>query len=73
MNDGRLKVVGIGRTLREGSTSLGTLRRALGAAEAAADEDYGGRLDKLGWLVVQMAARLRPETEPAERLLRATA
>lgn len=31
--DGRLKVVGIGGTLREGSTSLGALRRALLGAE----------------------------------------
>ena len=36
--DGRLKVVGIGGTLREGSTSLGALRRALGAAEEAGAE-----------------------------------
>jgi hypothetical protein len=28
-----LKVVGVGGTLREGSTSLGALRRALAAAE----------------------------------------
>jgi FMN reductase len=33
--EGRLEVVGIGGTLREGSTSLGALRRALGAAEEA--------------------------------------
>jgi FMN reductase len=33
--DGRLKVVGIGGTLREGSTSLGALRRALAASEDA--------------------------------------
>lgn len=38
MRNGRLKVVGIGGTLREGSTSLGALRRALGAAEAAGAE-----------------------------------
>jgi len=36
--DGRLRVVGIGGTLREGSTSLGALRRALGAAEEAGAE-----------------------------------
>lgn len=36
--DGRLKVVGIGGTLRRGSTSLGALRRALGAAEEAGAE-----------------------------------
>ena len=34
----RLRVVGIGGTLREGSTSLGALRRALGAAEDAGAE-----------------------------------
>jgi FMN reductase len=33
--DGRLRVVGIGGTLREGSTSLGALRRALEAATEA--------------------------------------
>ena len=36
--DGRLKVVGIGGTLREGSTSLGALRRALAASEDAGAE-----------------------------------
>ena len=36
--DGRLKVVGIGGTLREGSTSLAALRRALDAAEEAGAE-----------------------------------
>lgn len=34
----RLKVVGIGGTLRSGSTSLGALRRALGSAESAGAE-----------------------------------
>ncbi len=33
--DGRLRVVGVGGTLRGGSTSLGALRRALEAAEEA--------------------------------------
>jgi FMN reductase len=36
--DERLRVVGIGGTLREGSTSLGALRRALGAAREAGAE-----------------------------------
>ena len=36
--DGRLKVVGIGGTLHEGSTSLGALRRALSASEDAGAE-----------------------------------
>jgi FMN reductase len=40
LNDGRLRVVGIGGTLREGSTGLGALRRALAAAkEAGADTE----------------------------------
>jgi len=46
--DGRLKVVGIGGTLREGSTSLGALRRALGAAEAAGAETELLDLRELG-------------------------
>lgn len=36
--DRRIKVVGVGGTLREGSTSLGALRRALEAAGAAGAE-----------------------------------
>lgn len=38
MRDQHLKVVGFGGTLREGSTSLGALRRALAASEAAGAE-----------------------------------
>jgi len=38
MRDGHLKVVGIGGTLREGSSSLGALRRALDSAEDAGAE-----------------------------------
>ena len=38
MRNQHLKVVGFGGTLREGSTSLGALRRALAAAEAAGAE-----------------------------------
>ncbi len=38
MNNERLKVVGIGGTLREGSASLGALRRALAAAAEAGAE-----------------------------------
>lgn len=38
MKDERLRVVGIGGTLREGSSSLGALRRALESAEAAGAE-----------------------------------
>jgi len=36
--DRRLRVVGIGGTLREGSTSLGALRRALGASKVSGAE-----------------------------------
>ncbi|HZC18253.1 MAG TPA: NAD(P)H-dependent oxidoreductase, partial [Rubrobacteraceae bacterium] len=40
MSNGRSGVIGIGGTLREGSTSLGALRRALTAAkEAGADTE----------------------------------
>ncbi|MBA2343778.1 MAG: NAD(P)H-dependent oxidoreductase [Rubrobacter sp.] len=40
MGDGRLRVVGIGGTLREGSSSLGALRRALeGAKESGAETE----------------------------------
>ena len=42
MRDGHLKVVGIGGTLREGSSSLGALRRALDSAE-----DVGAEVELL--------------------------
>lgn len=48
MRDKRLRVVGIGGTLREGSTSLGALRRALGAAEEAGAETELLDLRELG-------------------------
>ncbi|HEV8044610.1 MAG TPA: NADPH-dependent FMN reductase, partial [Rubrobacter sp.] len=48
LGDVRLKVVGIGGTLREGSTSLGALRRALGAAEEAGAETELLDLRELG-------------------------
>ena len=38
MGEGRLRVVGIGGTLREGSSSLGALRRALESAEDSGAE-----------------------------------
>lgn len=37
------------------------------------DEGYGGRLDKLGSLVVEMAARLKPGVELEAQTLRASA
>jgi len=46
--DRRLRVVGIGGTLREGSASLGALRRALGAAEEAGAETELLDLRELG-------------------------
>ena len=48
MSDGFLRVVGIGGTLREGSTSLGALRRALSAAEEAGAETVLLDLRELG-------------------------
>ena len=46
--DRYLKVVGIGGTLREGSTSLGALRRALGASEEAGAEGPSRRTEPVG-------------------------
>ena len=46
--DIRLNVVGIGGTLREGSASLGALRRALGAARDAGAETELLDLKELG-------------------------
>jgi len=37
------------------------------------DKGYGERLDKLGRLVIEMTARLRPEVEPEAQSLRASA
>lgn len=46
MSNGRLRVIGIGGTLRKGSTSLAALRRALTAAkEAGADTELLGLRD----------------------------
>src|SRR5215203_506238 len=45
MGDGRLRVLGIGGTLREGSSSLGALRRALEGAEKSGAQT--GLLDLL--------------------------
>ena len=59
--DRYLKVVGLGGPLRENSTSLGALRRALAAAGDAGDitdHNYARRLDKLGGLVVRLAEKV---------------
>ena len=90
LNNGRLKVVGIGGTLREGSTAGGDLAGVIAVAAMAhalrgtvapltvaipqvwkradgdgdvTDEGYGERLDKLGRLVVELAARLQLEAQ----------
>jgi hypothetical protein len=58
--DERLRVVGIGGTLREASTSPGALRRALEVAShtTAAMVHI---VDRVGKLVVEMAEGLNPE------------
>jgi multimeric flavodoxin WrbA len=63
--DERLRVVGIGGTLREGSTCLGALRRALEAAEEVGAET---RLLNLRELVVEMAAGSSQGARGAEAL-----
>lgn len=79
----RLRVVGIGGTLREGSTSLGALKRALGAAaEAGAETELldlrelglpmyepGKSLDQYG----PEAGRLVEELRKADAVLFSTA
>jgi len=83
LKDGRLRVVGIGGTLREGSSSLGALRRALSAAgEAGADTEIldlrklglpmyepGRPLDGYG----ENVARFVEEVRGADALLVSTA
>jgi len=54
--NGRPRIAGVGGTPREGSTSLGAVRRALAAAgEAGAASEL---LDALGWLGAETAGRL---------------
>ena len=69
--DGRLKVVGIGGTLREGSTSLGALRRALGAAEEAGAETELLDLRELGLPMYEPGRTLEECGPGAQRLVEA--
>lgn len=76
MKNGRLKIVGIGGTLREGSTSLGALRRALGAAEAAGADTELLDLRESNLPFYEPGRRLEEhgsEVEPERQTLRATA
>ena len=83
MGERRLRVVGVGGTLREGSASLGALRRALAAAgEAGAETELldlreldlpmyqpGRALEEYG----PAAARLVEELREADAVLIGTA
>jgi len=65
--EGRLKVVGIGGTLREGSTSLGALRRSLAAAE---DAGAGVELLDLNELKLPMYEPRKPLDEYGDNVRR---
>src|SRR5215213_626892 len=65
----RLKVVGIGGTLREGSTSLGALRRALAASEDAGAEVELLDLDVLKLPMYEPRKPLREYGENVRRLI----
>ena len=56
--NGRLKVVGIGGTLREGSTPK--VWKASDGEGRVTDENYGRRLDRLDLLVVELAEKVSP-------------
>lgn len=70
LRNGRLKVVGIGGTLRKGSTSLGALRGALVGTEAVGAELLG--LRELGLLFYE-PGRAIEEYGPEALTLRASA
>lgn len=67
--DGRLRVVGIGGTLREGSSSLGALRRALGAAGEAGAQTELLDLRDLALPMYEPGRPLAEYGEGAERLV----
>lgn len=69
--DGSLKVVGIGGTLREGSSSLGALRRALAAAEGAGAETELLDLRELNLPMYEPGRALASYGEGAGRLVEA--
>jgi NAD(P)H-dependent FMN reductase len=76
LKNGRLKVIGIGGTLREGSTGLDALRRALGAAEAAGAETELLDLRELKLPMYEPGRPLEeygPEVEPEAQVLRISA
>lgn len=67
--DRRLKVAGIGGTLREGSTSLGALRRALAASEDAGAEVELLDLDELKLPMYEPQKPLREYGDNVRRLI----
>ena len=69
--EGRLKVVGIGGTLREGSSSLGALRRAIGAAGEAGAETELLDLRELELPMYEPGRPLAGYGEGAEKLVEA--
>ena len=71
MSDARIRVVGIGGTLREGSVSLGAVRRALGAAEDAGAEVELLDLRELDLPMYEPGRRLEEYGENAGRLVEA--
>lgn len=71
VGDGRLKVVGIGGTLREGSSSLGALRRALEAASEAGAATELVDLREIGLPMYEPGKPLAEYGEGARRLVEA--
>ena len=67
--DIRLNVVGIGGTLREGSASLGALRRALGAARDAGAETELLDLKELGLPMYEPGRPLAEYGDGAQKLV----
>ena len=70
-HDGYLKVVGIGGTLRECSTSLGALRRALAASETAGAEIELLDLNELGLPMYEPGKPLSEYGDNVRRLIEA--
>ncbi len=71
LRDGHLRVVGIGGTLREGSSSLGALRRALGAAGGAGAATELLDLRELDLPMYEPGKPLAAYSEGAKRLVEA--
>ena len=71
MENGRLKVVGVGGTLREGSACLGALRRALAAAAEAGAETELLDLKELDLPVYQPGRPLEEYGENVRHLVEA--